>query len=107
MKAQENEGLEILHVHLTKWYFTRIDVLLLSMIDDITIPTGSEVAAIVPNSEDGKFGTRYIVLHRSGQLNRNGNEDLDAISVSHRFYIPPFCVDCSFQMDVKFGIQNE
>ena len=51
-------------------------------------PSTSEVAAIIPGSEDGQIGKRDIVLRRIGVLNTNGNEVLDTLSVSHRSYDP-------------------
>ena len=51
-------------------------------------PANSEVAAIIPGSEDGEIGTRDIVLRRRGTLNTNGNEQLDKVSVTHRSYDP-------------------
>jgi len=51
-------------------------------------PSSSEVAAIVPGSEDGEVGRRDIVLRRRGTLNSNGNEVLDTVPVTHRSYDP-------------------
>ena len=51
-------------------------------------PEASEVAALIPGNEDGEIGRRDIVVRRRKNLNSNGNEVLDPISVSHRAYDP-------------------
>jgi len=51
-------------------------------------PSASEVAALIPGSEDGEVGRRDIVLRRRGQVNSNGNEVLDSVNIGHRSYDP-------------------
>ncbi len=39
-------------------------------------PSCSEVAALIPDNEDGMIGKRDILVRKRGQVNTNGNEVL-------------------------------
>lgn len=60
----------------------------------------------VPDSENVEFVRREKVLRRRRQLNANGNEVLDTISVSHRSYDPLFYI-LLFQLLLTDGIQRK
>ncbi len=47
-------------------------------------PYCSEVAALIPGTEDGVIGKRDILVRKRGRANSNGNEVLDKVSISHR-----------------------
>lgn len=51
-------------------------------------PSSSEIAAIIPGSEDGMIWRRDILLSRRGTLNSNGKEVIDKLRVTHRSYDP-------------------
>ncbi len=51
-------------------------------------PSCPEVAALIPENEDGMVGNRDIVVRKRGSLNSNGNEALDKVKVTHRSYDP-------------------
>lgn len=59
-----------------------------SHIGPCNFPLSSEVASIIPGSENVQVRRLYIVLRRRVTLYSNGNEDFDIASVFHRSYDP-------------------